>query len=68
MGAYKCNVVVVIKMAAYIHGVLNGSFNNYITCRAYCSLGLIKLTDESHDNVDLQEAIQHSLTETCHLP
>ena len=22
MGAYKCNVVVVIKMGAYIHGVL----------------------------------------------
>ena len=39
-----------------------------ITCRAYCSLGLIDLTDESDDSIDLQEAIQHSLKETCHLP
>ena len=29
--------------------------------KAYSSLGLIDSTDESDDNVELQEAIQHSL-------
>lgn len=41
-----------------------------ITYRTYCSLGLIDLTDSlsEDDSVELQEAIQHSLAETCNIP
>ena len=33
MGAYKCDVIVVIKMGAYIHGVLTVGANKKFTFR-----------------------------------
>ena len=46
MGAYKRNVVVVIKMGAYIHGVLIIPILQYVCRFASGHLPIIKLNEQ----------------------